>query len=74
MTIHASRTKAAVRRRVGEVLQRDRDDRWAAVFGRIAAYSFVVAVVTGVVLLPVSVPRWPPWPITAPTPSWTAPR
>ncbi len=53
MTIHASRTKAAVRRRVGEVLQRDRDDRWAAVFGRIAAYSFVVAVVTGVVLLPV---------------------
>jgi ubiquinol-cytochrome c reductase cytochrome b subunit len=52
MTIHASRDKAAVRRHVGEVLQRDRDDRWAAVFGRIAAYSFVVAVVTGVVLLP----------------------
>src|SRR4051794_284543 len=27
-------------------------DRWATVFGRIAGYSFVVAVVTGVLLLP----------------------
>ena len=29
-----------------------RGNRWAAVFGRIAGYSFVVAVVTGVLLLP----------------------
>ena len=29
-----------------------REDRWAAVFGRIAGYSFAVAVVTGVLLLP----------------------
>ena len=39
-------------RLVRGVLRRDPEDRWAAVFGRIAGYSFVVAVVTGVLLLP----------------------
>jgi len=32
---------------VRDVLRRDPEDRWAAVFGRIAGYSFAVAVVTG---------------------------
>jgi ubiquinol-cytochrome c reductase cytochrome b subunit len=32
--------------------QRDPRDRWAAVFGRIAGYSFAVALVTGIPLLP----------------------
>jgi ubiquinol-cytochrome c reductase cytochrome b subunit len=39
-------------RLVRDVLRRDPEDRWAAVFGRIAGYSFAVAVVTGVLLLP----------------------
>jgi ubiquinol-cytochrome c reductase cytochrome b subunit len=43
---------AGPRRLVRVVLQRDPEDRWAVVFGRIAVYSFVVAVVTGVLLLP----------------------
>jgi hypothetical protein len=30
----------------------DPDDRWASVFGRIAVYSFVVALVSGILLLP----------------------
>jgi ubiquinol-cytochrome c reductase cytochrome b subunit len=33
-------------------LRRDPDDRWAAAFGRIAGYSFGVALLTGVLLLP----------------------
>jgi ubiquinol-cytochrome c reductase cytochrome b subunit len=40
--------KAAVRR----LLRADPGDRWAAVFGRIAVYSFLVALVTGILLLP----------------------
>src|SRR5438477_5238168 len=32
-------------------LRPDPQDRWAGVFGRIAGYSFAVAVVTGVLLL-----------------------
>src|ERR1700759_4159420 len=44
---------AARPRRLGPAaLRRDPQDRWAAVFGRIAGYSFAVAVVTGVLLLP----------------------
>ena len=46
------RVAAGTRRLVRDVLRRDREDRWAAVFGRIAGYSFAVAVVTGVLLLP----------------------
>jgi ubiquinol-cytochrome c reductase cytochrome b subunit len=43
---------ARPRRLVPAALRRDPHDRWAAVFGRIAGYSFAVAVVTGVLLLP----------------------
>ena len=43
---------AAGTRLVRDALRRDPEDRWAAVFGRIAGYSFAVAVVTGVLLLP----------------------
>ena len=38
--------------RFRSALRRDPDDRWAAAFGRIAGYSFAVAAVTGVLLLP----------------------
>ena len=43
---------AGTRRLVPDALRRDPQDRWAAAFGRIAVYSFAVAVVTGVLLLP----------------------
>ena len=33
-------------------MRADPDDRWAAVFGRIAVYSFLVALVSGILLLP----------------------
>jgi ubiquinol-cytochrome c reductase cytochrome b subunit len=46
------RLAAGPRRLVPAALRRDRQDRWAAVFGRIAGYSFAVAVVTGIPLLP----------------------
>jgi ubiquinol-cytochrome c reductase cytochrome b subunit len=46
------RLAAGTRRLVPDRLRRDPDDRWAAVFGRIAAYSFAVAVVSGLLLLP----------------------
>ena len=46
------RVAAGTWRLVRGVLRRDREDRWAGVFGRIAGYSFAVAVVTGVLLLP----------------------
>jgi ubiquinol-cytochrome c reductase cytochrome b subunit len=46
------RLAAGTRRLVRNALRRDPDDRWAAAFGRIAGYSFAVAVVTGVLLLP----------------------
>jgi ubiquinol-cytochrome c reductase cytochrome b subunit len=36
------------------------DDRWAAVFGRIAVYSFLVALVTGILLLPFFRPSMTP--------------
>ena len=37
---------------VRAVLRSDPEDRWAAAFGRIAGYSFAVAGVTGILLLP----------------------
>ena len=40
------------RRLVRDALRRDPEDRWAAVFGQIAGYSFAVAAVTGILLLP----------------------
>jgi ubiquinol-cytochrome c reductase cytochrome b subunit len=40
------------RRRVRAALRRDPDDRLAAAFGLIAGYSFAVAVVSGLLLLP----------------------
>jgi len=46
------RSAAGTRRLVRDALRRDPEDRWAAAFGRIAGYSFAVAVVTGVLLLP----------------------
>jgi len=46
------RLAAGTRRLVPDALRREPQDRWAAVFGRIAGYSFAVAVVTGVLLLP----------------------
>ena len=42
----------ATTRRVRDALRPDPEDRWPAVFGRIALYSFAVAVVSGVLLLP----------------------
>ena len=66
------RLAAGTRRLVPGALRRDPDDRWAAVFGRIAGYSFAVAVVTGVLLLPFFRPSMAPSSITAPTASWTA--
>jgi ubiquinol-cytochrome c reductase cytochrome b subunit len=47
-----TRLAAGTRRMVRAALRRDPEDRWAAVFGRIALYSFAVAVLTGVLLLP----------------------
>src|SRR5215472_3233647 len=48
--------KAAMRR----LVRADPDDRWAAVFGRIAVYSFLVALVTGILLLPFFRPSMTP--------------
>src|SRR6266702_1927493 len=48
----AKRLAARTRRLVPDALQRDPQDRWAAAFGRIAGYSFAVAAVTGILLLP----------------------
>ena len=48
----AKRLAAGTRRLVRDALRRDPEDRWADAFGRIAGYSFAVAVVTGIPLLP----------------------
>jgi ubiquinol-cytochrome c reductase cytochrome b subunit len=48
----AKRLAAGTRRLVRDALRRHPDDRWAAAFGRVAGYSFAVAVVTGILLLP----------------------
>jgi ubiquinol-cytochrome c reductase cytochrome b subunit len=53
MTTQACRDRANPRSRIRDALRRDPDDRWAAAFGRLAVYSFAVAVVTGIMLLPV---------------------
>ena len=42
------------------LVRADPDDRWAAVFGRIAVYSFLVALVSGILLLPVFQPSMTP--------------
>jgi ubiquinol-cytochrome c reductase cytochrome b subunit len=42
------------------LVRADPDDRWAAVFGRIAVYSFLVALVTGILLLPFFRPSMTP--------------
>ena len=54
------RLAAGTRRLVADALRRDSQDRWAAAFGRIAGYSFAVAVVTGVLLLPFFRPSMAP--------------
>ena len=46
------RLAAGTRRLVPDALRRDPEDRWAAAFGRIAVYSFIVALISGVLLLP----------------------
>ena len=48
--------KATMRR----LVRADPDDRWAAAFGRIAVYSFLVALVTGILLLPFFRPSMAP--------------
>ena len=52
MTIVGHPQRTVTPRLVFKALRRDPEDRWAAVFGRIAGYSFAVAAVTGVLLLP----------------------
>lgn len=61
MTVHVGTRRAAVQdgrpaatapQRFRDALRRDPDDRLAAAFGQIAGYSFAVAAVTGVLLLP----------------------
>jgi hypothetical protein len=42
------------------LVRADPDDRWAAVFGRIAVYSFLVALVSGILLLPFFQPSMTP--------------
>ena len=68
------RLASGTRRIVPGALRRDPDDRWAAVFGRIAGYSFAVAVVSGVLLLPFFRPSMATVAYQASTASWTAPR
>ena len=60
MTIAGHPQRPITRRLVPDVLRRDPEDRWAAAFGRIAGYSFAVAVVTGILLLPFFRPSMAP--------------
>jgi ubiquinol-cytochrome c reductase cytochrome b subunit len=60
MTIAGHPQRPIMRRLVPDVLRRDPEDRWAAAFGRIAGYSFAVAVVTGILLLPFFRPSMAP--------------
>ena len=60
MTIASHPQRPITRRLVRDALRRDPEDRWAAAFGRIAGYSFAVAVVTGVLLLPFFRPSMAP--------------
>jgi ubiquinol-cytochrome c reductase cytochrome b subunit len=50
----------AVKATMRRLVRADPDDRWAATFGRIAAYSFLVALVTGILLLPFFQPSMTP--------------
>jgi ubiquinol-cytochrome c reductase cytochrome b subunit len=61
MTTHAPNRRVTVpagslttgrRRVVRDALRRDPGDRWASAFGLIAGYSFAVAVISGMLLLP----------------------
>ena len=45
---------------VRRLVRADPDDQWAAVFGRIAVYSFLVALVSGIFLLPFFRPSMSP--------------
>jgi len=45
---------------VRRLVRADPDDRWAKVFGRIAVYSFLVALVSGILLLPLFQPSMAP--------------
>jgi ubiquinol-cytochrome c reductase cytochrome b subunit len=45
---------------LARLVRADPGDRWAAMFGRIAVYSFTVALVTGILLLPVFQPSMAP--------------
>ena len=60
MTIAGHPQRPITRRLVPDVLRRDPEDRWAAAFGRIAGYSFALAVVTGILLLPFFRPSMAP--------------
>jgi ubiquinol-cytochrome c reductase cytochrome b subunit len=60
MTIAGHPQRPITRRLVPDILRRDPEDRWAAAFGRIAGYSFAVAVVTGILLLPFFRPSMAP--------------
>ena len=60
MTIVGHPQRTVTPRLVFKALRRDPEDPWAAAFGRIAGYSFAVAVVTGVLLLPVFRPSMSP--------------
>jgi ubiquinol-cytochrome c reductase cytochrome b subunit len=55
-----SRGDRAVKAVVRRLVRADPDDRWASVFGRIAVYSFGVAVVSGILLLPFFQPSMTP--------------
>ena len=60
MTIASHPQRPITRRLVRDALRPDPEDRWAAAFGRIAGYSFAVAVVTGILLLPFFRPSMAP--------------
>jgi ubiquinol-cytochrome c reductase cytochrome b subunit len=51
---------SAMRATVRRLVRGDPDDRWAKVFGRIAVYSFGVALVSGILLLPFFQPSMAP--------------
>ena len=69
----AKRLAAGTRRLVRDALRRDPEDRWADAFGRIAGYSFAVAVVTGIPLLPFFRPSMATVVYHGSYSSWTAP-
>jgi len=66
------RPAAGTWRLVPDVLRPDPQDRWAAVFGRAAGYSFAVAVFSGILLLPFFRPSMATVAYQASTASWTA--